>query len=253
MLEIDQVYCGDCVEVMQGIEDDSIDLVITSPPYNCGKEYESILTETEYYEFMKGCFIEIQRILKPDGRFCINTAFNINRRDGDKKETVNVFLPIIDAIREAGLIIKEDIIWDQCNSGCKTAWGSWLSASSPYIRHMVEHIIVGYKNVWGKQAKGDTNIATDRFMRLTLDKWRFSSTSNKEHPATFPVELPLNCIELFSYVGDLVLDPFLGSGTTAIACIRTNRHFLGIELDPNYCDIANARIAAEKAQMLLTF
>jgi site-specific DNA-methyltransferase (adenine-specific) len=220
---------------MEGLPDKCTDLIVTSPPYNCGKEYEENMTDREYRLFLAPIFQQFKRILKPDGRFCINTAFNMNRWVDNTKEVVYPFLAIVDELRIAGLQIKEDVIWDQCNSGCETAWGSWQSASSPHIRHLIEHIIVGHNEVWGKTTKGETDINPKEFMLFTIDKWRFPPTREvKGHPAPFPIELPYRCIKLFSYVGDVVLDPFLGSGTTLLACRHTKRVGIGFEINPDY-------------------
>ena len=241
MLELDRIYCMNCLDGMKNIDDASISMIITSPPYNCGKEYEEDMSDYEYRNFLKPIFKEMYRILKNDGRFAINTAFNMIRHS-DVKETVYPFLAIVDTIRENGLKIKEDIIWDQCNSGSLTAWGSWLSASSPFIRHLTEHILIGYKEQWKKTNGGNTDINPQEFMRYTLDKWRFVSKKEVDHPAPFPQELPFRCIKLFTYENDIVVDPFNGSGTTSVVCKKLNRRFIGFENNLEYCKMAEKRL-----------
>ena len=242
-MKINQIICEDCLKELPKIPDNSIDCIVTSPPYNAGKEYEQALTEKQYFNFINPIVAEFYRILKPDGRFAINVTFNINRIDDNTKIVLFPFLSWIDSIRQNKLVIKENIVWDQCNSGCKTAWGSWKSASSPHIRHMTEYIIVGYKKQWKKIRKGKDDITITEFMKFTLDKWRFGTETNRTHPAPFPEELAKRCIKLFSYQEDLILDPFCGSGTTCVVAKKFGRKYLGIELNPDYCKIAEKRIA----------
>ena len=244
---INKIICGDCLEVMRDIPDESVDLIITSPPYNCGKDYEEELSDKEYYDFILPITKEWRRILKLEGRFAINVIFNINRIENDEKSILFPYIQWINALLKIKLKIKEDIIWDQLNSGCETAWGSWKSPSAPHIRHMTERIIVGYKNRWKLEGGGKSDLMESEFMKYTIDKWRFNSeTDRKNHPAPFPLELPSRCMKLFSWIGATILDPFVGWGTTALAAKRLNRKFIGIDINPRYCKIAERRLAQEE-------
>lgn len=247
MSVINRILVGDAYQQLCKIDSDSVDLIVTSPPYNAGKVYEQKLSEQEYYDFINPIVGEFKRILKPDGRFAINVCFNINRINvvGDRTQN-SVMYPYLswtDALRANGLNIKENIVWDQLNSDCDTAWGSWKSASSPHIRHQTEYILVGYNQQWKKQRQGKSDITPSEFTRWTLDKWRFGCERNRQHPAPFPEELAKRCIKLFSYIDDLILDPFSGSGTTCAVAKMFGRRYIGIDLDAEYCRYAEKRIA----------
>jgi DNA modification methylase len=241
-MQVNRIIQGDCLEIMSTFPDCFVDLIVTSPPYNAGKEYENILTEKEYCDFINPIVAEMSRVLKTDGRFAINVVFNINRVEQEGKSVLFPFLSWIDAIRENKLNLKENIIWDQQNSGCETAWGSWKSASAPHIRHMTENILIGYKNQWNKIKKGLSDLTTSEFMKYTLDKWRFSCETNRFHPAPFPEELAKRCVKLLSFMGDVVLDPFCGAGTTCVVAKKFGRRYIGIDLNRKYCDRAIKRV-----------
>jgi site-specific DNA-methyltransferase (adenine-specific) len=162
--------------------------------------------------------------------------------DPSQNSVLFPYLSWIDSLRANGLTIKENIIWDQSNSGCDTAWGSWQSASSPHIRHLTEMILVGYNTQWKKTNKGKSDITGDEFSKWTLDKWKISPERDRSHPAPFPEELAKRCIKLFSYVGDVVLDPFSGSGTTCAVAKKFGRQYIGIDLDAEYTRLAQKRL-----------
>lgn len=238
------VIHGDAYEQLCTLDSESVDLIVTSPPYNAGKSYEKKLSDSEYYEFIFPIAQQFLRILKPDGRFVINVAFNINRINEGSQNSVHFpFVAWIDAIRNSGLSLKENIIWDQSNSGCDTAWGSWRSASAPHIRHMTENLLIGYKTQWMKINKGKSDLTATEFPIFTLDKWQFGVETNRVHPAPFPEELAKRCIKLFSYVGDLVVDAFNGSGTTCVVAKKLGRRFIGIDSSLDYCKLAEKRVA----------
>ena len=241
-LPINQIICGDCIEVIKTFPDESIDLVVTSPPYNIGKEYEErILTNKEYYNLIFESFLSIKRILKKDGRICFNVPFSMNRRG----QIFYIFPIVLKAFQDSSLNIRDLIIWDQMYSGSNTAWGSWKSPSSPWLRHLTELILLGYKSIWKKEKKGKSDLETKEFMGWTLDKWRFSANTGlrKKHPTAFPEELPIRCIKLFSYIDDIILDPFVGSGTTCVVAQKLGRRWIGIDVSSEYCNIARQRLS----------
>jgi len=239
------IYCGDCLEIMPLMEPESVDLVVTSPPYNAGKEYEIAITDLEYKDWISPRLREIKRLLRVSGRIAINVVFNINRITDDHKEVLFPYLQWLNEIVGCGLKLKEDIIWDQLNSGCETAWGSWKSPSAPHIRHMTERIIVAYKEMWPLTSEGISDISETEFMRYTIDKWRISTEHDRKHPAPFPIDIPSVCIKLFTFQNANILDPFLGSGTTCVAAKNLNRKSIGIEINPKYCEIAVKRLRQE--------
>jgi site-specific DNA-methyltransferase (adenine-specific) len=150
--------------------------------------------------------------------------------------------------KDVGWKYHSTIVWNEQNISRRTAWGSWMSASAPYVIAPVETILVMYKARWEKIRKGESDITRDEFIQWTNGVWNFSGESKTKigHPAPFPVELPKRCIKLFSYKGGVVLDPFLGSGTTLIACLRTSRIGIGVEINRDYCRLAAKRIRQER-------
>jgi len=224
------------------IPNESVDLIVTSPPYNAGMPYEPILTEEEYFDFVSKVCGKLYVWLKPDGRFCINICFNINRKQEDKTLAMFPFLTWVDALRTNRLEIKSNVVWNQNYNDCDTAWGSYQSSSSPHIRCMTEYIIVGYKKQWKKLNKGKSSINSEEFTTYTQDFWKFEAEHNRNHPAPFPEELPTRCLKLFSYVGDTILDPFMGSGTTLISAFKHKRKAIGVDISKQYCDYAVNRL-----------
>ena len=223
--------CGDCLKVMKDIPNESIDIVVTSPPYNVGIEYnlnDDNLEYEKYLEWIKNVFKTVYCKLKKGGRICVNVAMESNKNG--KKYLAN---DINNIFEEIGYIRNSLIIWDKQNLSKRTAWGSWKSPSCPNIINPLEVIIVCSKD-----------ITKDEFIEYSLGVWKFGSESAKRvnHPAPFPKELPYRCLKMFSYINDTVLDPFMGSGTTGVACKELNRNFIGIELDEKYFNIAKERI-----------
>ncbi len=227
----------------------SIDLIVTSPPYNVDIQYNSHndqLTYDEYRDFsrrwMKRCFAW----LKDDGRFCLNIPLDKNKGG---QQSVGADLTTI--AKKIGFSYHSTIVWNEGNISRRTAWGSWASASAPYVIAPVELIIVLYKKTWKKTSgSGESDISRKEFVEWTNGLWTFNGERKKKtgHPAPFPVELPLRCMKLFSFVGDVVLDPFMGSGSTLIAASQCNRKGIGIEIDYGYCERAVARIKKEGKQ-----
>jgi site-specific DNA-methyltransferase (adenine-specific) len=228
------------------VEESSIDLIITSPPYNVEISYNAYDDNQSYQEYLK--FTEewlrkAFKLLKRDGRFCLNIPL-----DKNKGGQQSVFADIITIAKKIGFKYHSAIVWNEQNISRRTAWGSWLSASAPYVIAPVEMIAILYKESWKKvSGSQQSDITKEEFVEWTNGVWTFPGESKKRvnHPAPFPVELPKRCIKLFSFVDDLILDPFLGSGSTLIACLQTNRRGIGIEIDKSYCKVAYNRLLQE--------
>ena len=228
------------------IKPKSIDLIVTSPPYNVDIKYNSHndhLTYEDYKEFSKKWMRRCYKWLKDDGRFCLNIPLDKNKGG---QQSVGADLTKI--AKDLQYKYHSTIIWNEGNISRRTAWGSWKSASAPYIIAPVELIVVFYKKEW-KKTSGSKVSTIDKkdFMDWTNGLWTFSGESKKKvgHPAPFPVELPRRCIKLFSYEGDTILDPFLGSGSTLVATYINKRKGIGIDIDAHYCDIAVKRLKNE--------
>ncbi len=238
---LDKIILGDAREVLKELPDRCIHLMVTSPPYNVGKEYDEDLTLEEYLAFIEEVMREVYRVLVWGGRVCFNVA-NVGR-----KPYIPLHAYLIQRFEKVGFLFRGEIIWDKGESisGASTAWGSWKSAVNPILRDQHEYIIVLSKGSFKRErgSKADT-ITREEFLELTRSVWRFPPESAKKvkHPAPFPEELPYRCIQLYTFKGDVVLDPFAGSGTTCIAALKTRRHFIGIDIEEKYVDMANKRI-----------
>ena len=229
------------------IPENSIDLIITSPPYNVDIHYNSHadnLTYDDYLEFTQKWIKKCFNLAKNEGRFLLNIPLDKNK--GGQK---SVGADITKIAKDIGWKYHSTIIWNEGNISRRTAWGSFMSASAPYVIAPVELILVLYKDSWKKTGGSRENdITKQEFMNWTNGVWTFNGQSKKGaggHPAPFPIELPKRCIKLFSFTGDTVLDPFLGSGSTLIATYLHNRKGIGIDIDKGYCDIAMKRLQQE--------
>lgn len=235
---LNRIFVGDSRR-MEALPDNCIHLMVTSPPYNVGKEYDEDLSLDEYRDLLRAVFTETYRVLAPGGRACINVA-NVGR-----KPYIPLHSYIIEDMLAIGFQMRGEIIWDKASYGGSTAWGSWMSPANPTLRDMHEYILVFNKGPFGRP-KGDkeATITREDFLELTKSIWTFPPESAKRvgHPAPFPVELPRRLIELYTYKGDVVLDPFCGSGTTCIAALATGRYYVGYDIDPNYVALAESRI-----------
>jgi modification methylase len=226
-----------------GLPDNSVGLVVTSPPYNVGKSYDSDMTLDEYFALMFRVLSECQRVLEPGGKLCINVA-NVGRKP---------YIPYTQYFHsllrdEIGMMALGEIIWDkgqlQSNS---CAWGSWKSASCPALRDRHEYILCYAKHYPKRKKKGTSTITDKDFMQNTASLWTIKPESAKrvKHPAPFPLELPARLIQLYSYQEDVILDPFIGCGTTAIASLQAGRSFIGYDTVKEYCDLARERVLRE--------
>ena len=228
------------------VDDKSIDLIVTSPPYNVGIEYNShqdTMSYKKYLSFTRKWIAKCYRLTKNDGRFCLNIPL-----DKNKGGQQSVCADITTIAKEEGWKYHSTIIWNEQNISRRTAWGSWLSASAPYVIAPVEVIVLLYKKQWKKiSGSRKSDITKKEFIDWTNGVWTFMGESKKRigHPAPFPVELPKRCIKLFSFIDDTVLDPFLGSGTTLVACAQNNRKGIGVDIDKKYCELARSRILNE--------
>lgn len=237
---VNRIYAADSRN-MAALPDNCVHLMVTSPPYNVGKEYDEDLSLDDFRELLRSVFAETYRVLAPGGRACINIA-NVGRRP---------YLPlhsyIIQDMLDLGFLMRGEIIWDKgASAGGSTAWGSWMSPTNPTLRDVHEYILVFNKGTFRREKNGrEATITRDDFLELTKSVWSFPSESARKvgHPAPFPVELPRRLIELYTFKGDLVLDPFCGSGSTCIAALMTGRRYVGYDIDPEYVALAERRIA----------
>ena len=236
---LDQLYCASS-DQMSAIPDASIHLMVTSPPYNAKKEYDDDLSLDAYRELLRSVFAETYKKLVTGGRACINIA-NLGR-----KPYIPLHSHIIEDMLEIGYYMRGEIIWDKAASaGSSTAWGSWLSAANPVLRDVHEYILVFSKDSFSRKRNGKENsIRKEDFLAWTKSVWTFPSVSAKRigHPAPFPEELPHRLIQLYTFVGDVVLDPFCGSGTTCLSATKSGRHYIGYDIEEKYIELANERI-----------
>ena len=245
---LDRLYCASS-EQMSAIPDASIHLMVTSPPYNAKKEYDEDLSLAEYRELLYAVFAETYKKLVTGGRACINIA-NLGR-----KPYIPLHSFIIEDMLEIGYYMRGEIIWDKGRSaGSSTAWGSWSSAANPVLRDVHEYILVFSKDAFSRKSEGKENsIRKEDFLEWTKSVWTFPAVSAKRigHPAPFPEELPRRLIELYTFTGDVVLDPFCGSGTTCLSALKSGRHYIGYDIEEKYIALANERINTYANQLRL--
>jgi site-specific DNA-methyltransferase (adenine-specific) len=260
--KLDVIYKRDARD-MGKLESNSVALVVTSPPYFAGKEYEQSLGENgvpgtyfEYLDLLHDVFEECKRVLEPGGRIAVNVA-NLGRRPyhslaGD----------VTEILQDLGLLIRGEVVWWKGRAaGGSSGWGTFQRPNNPVLRDVTERIMIASKGRFDRALKPEqrlglglpstATISRDEFLEATTDLWEMppESATRVGHPAPFPVELPKRLIELYTYENDIVLDPFMGSGTTAVAALRTSRHFIGFDTDRSYIARANARIAEEKGRL----
>lgn len=243
---LDSHFCQSS-ERMQQLPDNSVHLMITSPPYNVSKEYDDELSLSEYRALLRRVWQETFRVLVNGGRACINVA-NLGR-----KPYIPLHSYIIEDMQDIGYFMRGEIIWNKGSSASpSTAWGTWKSAKNPVLRDVHEYILVFCKGNYSRQATDkQSDISRDEFLDYTKSIWDFSAVSAKSigHPAPFPIELPLRLIKLYSFVGDVILDPFLGSGSSSLAAVKAKRHFVGYDLNQEYIELAKSRIQAVQEEI----
>jgi len=249
METIDHIFCKSS-EDMTELPDSSVHLAVTSPPYNVGKEYDEDLSLSEYRDFLRKVFTEVYRVLVPGGRLCVNVA-NLGR-----SPYIPLHVYIAEDLIGCQFLMRGEIIWDKGGSASRsTAWGSWRSPTNPTLRDTHEYILVFSKQVYYRplQERKPT-ITRDQFLEFTKSVWHFPAESAKKvgHPAPFPIELPHRCVQMYTAQDEVILDPFMGAGATAVAARKARRKFVGYEIEQKYCDIANSRLihATEKQGIL---
>ena len=245
---LNKIFCKSS-EKMDELPDNSIHLMITSPPYNVSKEYDNNLSLKEYLELLNTIWRETYRVLVPGGRACINIA-NLGR-----KPYIPLHSYIIEAMQKIGYLMRGEIIWNKASSASpSTAWGSWLSAANPVLRDIHEYILIFSKDTFSRKKKDkEDTIKKEEFLELTKSIWTFSAVSARQigHPAPFPEELPHRLIQLYSFKGDVVLDPFVGSGMTCLSAIKDKRNYIGYDVNPEYVKLAEKRISNYTNQLRL--
>lgn len=231
---------------MEGLPDRSVHLMVTSPPYNVGKDYDQNLGLDEYRKLLQDVFSETYRVLVDGGRACVNIA-NVGR-----KPYIPYHRYIIEAMDQAGFLMRGEVIWDKgAGAGVSTAWGSWCSPSNPTFRDVHEYILVFSKGKFGRKVEGGTtSITSEQFVAWTKSIWSFppESATRVGHPAPFPIELPDRLIRLFTYEGEVVLDPFCGAGSTCVAAARAKRRYIGMDVEEGYVKIAESRLAGKNLE-----
>jgi site-specific DNA-methyltransferase (adenine-specific) len=237
---LDRILCGSS-ESMSALPDNSVHLMVTSPPYNAGKDYDEDLTLPEYLDLLDRVWAEVLRVLVPGGRACVNIA-NVGR-----KPYIPFHAHIAIRMATLGFLMRGEVIWHKGSSaGVSTAWGSWLSSSNPTLRDTHEYVLVFSKGSYKRSEPGEkaSTMTKEQFLEYTKSIWTFPAESARKigHPAPFPVELPYRLIELYSFSDDVILDPFMGSGQTAIAALKAGRHYVGYDIDPAYVSLAEKRI-----------
>jgi modification methylase len=248
---------------MSKVASKSVSLVTTSPPYHASKDYENDVTAghvpasyVEYLELLHDVFAECLRVLEPGGRIAVNVA-NLGRKPF-RSLSKDVWV----ILEEVGFLPRGEIVWTKAaGSSGNCAWGSWMSPSNPTLRDLTERVLVASKGRFDRAVKWqvrqklglpwESTIGRDEFMAWTLDSWDIRPESAKRvgHPAPFPVELPARLIQLYTYKGDVVLDPFMGAGTTAVAAVEAGRRYVGFDMEAEYVDLAERRIAAARRGM----
>jgi len=268
MIETGKIINGDCIEVMKTLPEGSVDLVVTSPPYNCGIKYDTHIDDlpmNEYWSWTREWLTETYRLIKDDGRVSINIPYEVNVQDrGGRVFFVSEFYQIMKEVgfKFFGIVDLEE---DSPHRSKTTAWGSWMSPSSPYIYNPKECVILAYKKQHIKKVKGEPEwkgVPTDieqedgtlkkkivyeekdkkEFMELVFGQWNYFADTKSLTKATFSMDIPTKAIKILSYKNDVILDPFAGSGTSMVSAEILDRRWLGIELSPNYCDVARGRV-----------
>ena len=284
MLELENlvgnIINGDCREVMSKMPMDSVDLIVTSPPYGVGIDYDvhdDDMLIAEYLKFTKEWLTEAYKVLKDDGRIAVNIPYEINRQD--KGGRVFIVSEIWQIMKEIGYKFYGvvDLEEESPHRSRTTAWGSWMSPSAPYIYNPKECVVLAYKKTHVKKVKGEPQWKGEvgqvqdpkdpglfrnkmiyeekdkrEFIDLVFGQWKYFADTKSLTKATFSMDIPTKAIKILTYRNEVVLDPFMGSGTSALAAEFLGRRWIGIELSPNYIEVANKRILDYRAKLLQT-
>jgi site-specific DNA-methyltransferase (adenine-specific) len=278
--KIKTIINGDCIEVMKTLDEGSVDLIVTSPPYGVGIDYDvhdDDMTPEEYLEFTRKWMTEAFRLLKDDGRIALNIPYEINRQS--KGGRVFIVSEIWQVMKEIGYKFFGivDLEEESPHRSRTTAWGSWMSPSAPYIYNPKECVILAYKKHHIKKVKGEpewvgelgekedkngvmkpktfyTDEQKREFIDLVFGQWKYFADTRSMTKATFSMDIPTKAIKILTYKNDVVLDPFAGSGTTLVAAETLDRQWIGIELSPDYAEVARKRVntfVLEKRQQVI--
>lgn len=243
-----KIVCVDNIKGMKTLPDESVNIVVTSPPYNVGGEkhnpmlynfYDDSQPLVSYLEWLCDVFEEVYRVMTPDGRVVVNIGAQKNGR-------VPLNYHVIAMMRDIGFHVYSQIIWDKGHTSRNSAFGSWLKPSCPSFITTFEYILVFYKDERKLNPMYHETVATDltkeEFVEWARAMWSFPGKKDKVHPAAFPIELPRRCIKMLSYVGDVVLDPFCGVGTTCVAAKKLSRKYIGFDIDKLYAQETKRRL-----------
>jgi len=245
---LNKIISGDALEVMKELPNNSIHLIVTSPPYNVGMNYKQSDDRKpylEYLKFLEGVFRECYRVLIRGGRIAVNCPATVLQSASSKMAYLSLDICLM--LRKIGFLDREWVCWIKGPRGeilgKSTSWGSWRSPSCPYTRDASEFIIVMDKETHKREdKKGMNDIAAEEFLLYSSNCWYFPPETRKLHPAPFPEELPLRLIKFYTWKDDIVLDPFVGSGTTAVVAKKLGRRFIGIDISEEYCRMARERV-----------
>lgn len=249
MFKPNRIVNKDCLPGMKEMPDNCVDLVLTSPPYNVGIDYDVYddnMDWAEYYGWCKEWLTECFRVLKPDGRIAVNHYLSL----GTAEHRESLISTLYSIMEEIGFKHHTIALWTDSTLSRRTAWGSWLSSSAPYINAPYEGILIDYKEAWKRENAGSTSISKADFVMLSSGLWKIGTETHGLTKANFSVDFASKVIRLLTYEGDLVLDPFMGSGTTAVAAVNNKRNYIGFEISGDYCRIANQRIKNERTKGL---
>ncbi len=230
------------------LPDNSINLIVTSPPYNvviCYDTYNDLKPWKDYLNWVEVWMKECYRVLENDGRICVDIPLEIGQYlpEEAKRTKKHPQVDYVNILEKCGFTIFAQPVWTNTQKSKLTAWGSWLSASNPWIFCPFEVVIIAYKKQWNRKNKGESTIDNKEFIDAVSGIWKFSSNMKRDVcPVPFPEKLPMRCIQLLSYKNDTVMDPFMGNGTTGFACAKSNRNFIGFEISSIYFKYAGEQL-----------